>query len=344
MSHWWFCCKGGPRECLICSDDFNRPNSTDILPFVEKSGDWSIEDGALKAVDVGIAYCPTRHPVKTWTGIVQVKLVGMELGKKYEVLINYDPDGGSYESATLDCDGANTATLSLSSGDSIVVPYDPGDNTLTLCRAPNVLLANFGSHTIPAWDNVESPSPASRLYAGLRNPASGTIHFDDFTFWEHLATNPICPDCECNCEGYYPPKTLLATFLTEAEECSDFNGSEIPLEFERSGEGFRWRGIKTLPTCYPPFDYPEHIDWDLVLACYGTSPDQWMLENRAEPPTCCCVGWNYLGPPRGYGASPASYTCDPFQMEFGPFLADELFEEYPSTCEYRIVITEAPPV
>ncbi len=312
------CCCRKPRGCLICWDNFDRPNSDSILPFIEKTGDWSIDGNRLKEAggNDGLAYCPTKHPVETWTAVAHVTLVNMEVGNEYILFVNYDPVSGGFEGIKFVCDDENTGTLSIiDHGVSLSnIPYgDDGELTISLCRNLNAIWGENGKTDGYVYSTVERIDAPGRRYAGVKNPGENAVYFDNFRYEEHHATNADCDQCPCTCgvgfdggADYTLPRKLLVTLEVtgdDAPEWLDGETFEIELSYANSGE-ILWYGEGSLPDCSTG---SGSYLWKLSLYCRGTTP-KWELVIENEP----CIGGTY-------GREILSIVCDPIVLAFGPW-------------------------
>jgi len=271
----------------------------------------------------------------------------MQEGDEYILFINFDPDDPCapppcYEGVKFVCDNLNDGTLSLvgsgASHSQAGLSYpNGGDATLSLCRNHGGIYADISSASYYVWDCIDIGEEETGRYAGVENPGSSTVYFDDFVYQEHQATNPICNICNCECDDYCVPKTLLATFEASGSHCSALDGATISMPaLEGQQPDMVWGGTATLPGC----EEPETDDWELQLQCEGVPPEEWVLCNVLG--TCLGNGWEEdacSGNDR-WGRNPANTNCYPFSMRFGPF--DVELSGLGVVCVYYITVTEAP--
>jgi len=319
-------------------DEFDRSDSSDISPFVEKSGEWSIVDGKLKedGGNNGLAYCPTKHPVETWTAVANVTLMDLAVGNEYILFVNYDPVGGGFEGIKFVCDNEYTGTLSLVGYgiSASKIPYDSGEGSelvISICRNRNAIWGETSSVNAVVFSTIDQQGTPGRHYAGVMNPGENAVYFGRFSYLEHHATNPICDQCVCTCwpenvggEDVSLPRVVLATVVpTEGEFPEFLDGLTIELEVEYSTlDEIKWYGETYLPSCVTG---EGSYLCKMSLYCRAVTP-KWELVVEDDNCFGGTVGCELLG-----------ITCDPIVLAFGHrhvLIADDTFAD--------IVITVPP--
>jgi hypothetical protein len=355
------------RPCIICEDDFDRSNDTDISPFVEKSGDWSIDGNRLEEAGGanGIAYCPTIHPVVTWTAVAHVWLVNMASGNEYVLFVNYDPVAGDFEGAKFVCDDATYGTLSLvgsgGGSDSLSnIPYGPPDFDneilISICRNENAIWVENSNTIGLVYDLLDrSGDTEKQRYAGVQNPGANAVFFDDFRYEEHHSTNPICDCCWCLCGnrwggGFCPnfgaphvslPRTLLATFVVYGSDCPQWfidavDGLECTLTIYSCDQDYViWSGSVTGPN----EDNSGTETYYVYIYCWATET----IYGQFEMLVCSATMFGTCdAPPNGAGSgSPPDLdqtTCeaDAISIRFTNFGAPT------DDCYTDVIVTEPP--
>lgn len=360
------CCVEG---CVIVEDNFNRTNSTNIgSNWTEEAEDSEIANNVLVIPLDGLVVTQKKHFHKTM--LAWVDLPGLfsdgdftttaEVGDIYRVIVNYNEDDGTYYYGEYEVlsdgytaeirvgyhDGASDSTL-----DTDEVPVDPGAHQFTVCRNLNGIYAyDSQNEELQAWAIATSDNGGRK--AGLANKGSGQtgsiLEFDDFVWSEHYYTDPDCPKCGCECEGYPLKKTLTMTIVA-AGSCDCLNGEELEFNHQDDSGDFVWYSDTDTPLQDMFCDYS--LPWDLVLFC-DTSPSCYLMDGQfilvdrtgSGGPSYCDLGelWNATGGPLPGNAwtCPVSIQCNPLVITYGPFECYENEELQTGHCSYYLVITE----
>ena len=349
------CCCGHPG-CLIFEDDFNRPNSTNPgSNWLEDVGDSNIFNETLRLPAGARVICTVPHPERNATCYALVELKDIQEGDRYRLIVDYiddedDPLYDTYLFGEYVAGAGGVGILKVGSGVGNIVTYKHSvvsghmgaDDYLIVCRSQTGLYAAMSISTF-AWACVGLAGFGAYedrpWKAALENPGSSTVRFDNFEYWQHEHTNPNCPGCECDCEGWCVGKNLLLTFEAY-DDCGCLDAATIALawDVDRAAD-WVWNGAAELPHWECPEQFPKET-YEFDLKC-GATPEEWQL--RIVQFTGACAeepGWIHDG--GQVYAYPSSYTCHPFSLTFGPFTCSWSCEPSGCYCTYYIVITEQP--
>lgn len=324
--------------CLIGSDLFDRADNDTVEGWTEIDPNWRIlsnqlrEDGNYQSTIV----FDIPHPRFTSTGRASVEMVDIQEGKAYSLLLAYEDEdnwlGGTFIAGA---DGWGTIQAVERSGgvtavrDSYAVPYTPGEtDTLDVCISSSGIFVGKGSATSWAWACLAYEHTGRK--AALRNSSlSSAVDFDNFYFWQHLATNYKCPGCGCDCNGYCVPKTLTLT-ITAVGSCADcIDGETITLTYDPAEQPeFVWKGNRTL--CH----------WS------GEGTTDYIFEfHCGEDVEAGCIVWHLHINDTG-GCAPgimclASTECDPVELVFEPYICSgSAPPDPPPQCTLTFTVTE----
>lgn len=315
------CCCGG---CVICTDDFNRANSSNIYPFREQSGNWSTNNGTL--VESGnngaYAYCPVPHPFITPSCIAYVDILDVQVGDRPILFINHTP--GTTPSEYVKCyfnTGGKVAIQLVSGGYENT--WSPGGNysvgtdyTLRICSSVTGMYGGITSISKNLWMCPDN-RPIGR-YAGVGNHGTNQLKFDNFGYEEHYATDTDCQKCYCECGNVCLPYWMLLTISSNHPER---DGATVELEYEESADpNWQWYGEAWIWDCDEPTGTgtgtsSSSLEW-FRLYCPGEVPacgTKFGLEGSLFAAGCSTSNW---GP--GIECD-VTHNCDPLEIIFGPF-------------------------
>lgn len=234
--------------CAICSDDFNRADSSDISTgsdcgWTEVAGSaWDITSNQLRCTTAGIAICNTAHPDGDSSMIAEVDFKHDTSGSACDVLVGY-VDSDNYFYARYTVAGASGSIdirkKLLGVHSSLALLSSVTMNTSTLYTA-HVCVSDNGTITA-SLDGVVKKSAyfqtVTGTKAGLGATGSGTATFDTWVLTKsyHVASAASCEQCQpaaisaCqnstpeNCCLHAPPDEIdvtIPSFLTN-DECSN---------------------------------------------------------------------------------------------------------------------------
>jgi len=335
MPGWWpcpeCCFKGG---CVIQEDYFGRPDNTLLgSGWKEILEDSEIDNGQLLIPAGGIVMATRPNPFRSHTGHVWATMKAPTNGDKFRVLIQYDDDDDSFLFGECEVtDNNGSAWLRVGEGDktgsSIFHEIEAGtmgdkvDTVLSVCRSQTGIYAECEVSVI-AWECV--PPPVKKPWkSGLMNAGGGDLHFDNFQFLQHWLTDPDCPKCECDCDGYCVPKTITLTIFA-SDLCSCLDGKTVTLTW-RPGQlpEFVWQGSAMLQ---------DHLCTGTELHEYrltcADNPQDWTLECLQGPFCSACDDNGFFG-------KPDTYSCDPFVLEWLGGYCDESGGQQ---CGYAMKVT-----
>lgn len=363
------CCCDSERLCIICLDNFTRPDSDSIAPFLVEQEPCSISSNRLKVESGGWAYCPTRHPVVGWTAVLDIDLVNMASGNEYIFFVNFDPVEKDYEGVKVVCNDATFCTVSFypfGTGSLANIPYGPPDHnnemTWRICRNQNAIwVENSNTEGLLFAVLDRSEYDDKRRYAGVINLGSNDIYFGDFVYLEHHYTNPICDCCWCPCGaetggGFCPefgeihsslPRTVLATFSVSGSDCPQWfidavDGLEVELTVDDETYG---QSSQEYIVWYGSVEGPNETNtgnetYELWLYCHNTLPYEGQFQLCGASPTI-------FGPL--VGDLPDGATCSGIKEDdtvCEPLSLSYTFGEWAlpvgDDCWLDIIITEAP--
>jgi len=318
--------------CVIDSDDFNRSDSTSPgCHWEEASGGWEIKSNKLYEDGTGgMLITKTSSPVDTPACHAWVECLDTSSSHKYRIAVNV-VDEDNYAFAEWDCGTGNLRVGTVDNGTETVlhsyyVGYESGaDYTLSVCRSYTGIYAGLAINGVPisttAWYCI--PDNEGRK-AGIVNVNAQAAYFDDFLFTQHAydyeGENSLCGDCACECDQLCMPKNLV---LTINSSCGFRDGIQIALAIDDMElPDFVWHGSATIPH----WDGNTTNDVEFWLYCRtggGCYPNwQLCLDGYFED----CVGGQ--DPDSFEGCSPThggrgdcstSHTCDPLEINFGPY-------------------------
>lgn len=276
MSRRLCCC----RDCLICGPTIAGPAraltaSGDI--FHERVGDWEIQESstsewcvATSGTSDAVATCQTPHPADTPTCWAWTTIEDAQNGRKYRLIVNYDPTAGTYLYAEIETTSTTAFTFRLcSSGGGVLQEetgfgYSVGDQIeMSVCRT---LTGFYGSCTEMLGTTYTCVSGYEGRYAGVGSGNTSEVEFSAFLFYEHRYTLPQknCGTCSCECGGQPPdqvgwclPKVFKWT-ITAAGDCVCANGTEGVVEWEGwSTDPWQWSQTSpvTVAGCGVTYDW-----------------------------------------------------------------------------------------
>lgn len=318
------CCVQG---CAITSDDFNRANSTSIgSQWTEHVGDWEILSNKLTVGEVGLVRNHAINPYGTGNQVVNAKIHGMVTGTKHRIILQCDVTGTDYYYAEWYYIDATHMTFSLGSSSGGVLKTINGAPILdgTIIRASmtdgGILCMSDDASRLTVCTDSKTGK-----YTGLAAGSSSGATFDDYVFQAHYADNPLCPSCDCGCDGYCIEDDLVATF-EDLNQCPNLDGLTIPLT--NTGPikfGSDWyQGAAIL--CPGGVGGSENIQ--LRFGCTGTNSGMSDLRLSIEVGSFITVvgGFNFAFP------DPSASTCNPLALRYGPFTYGNVSGCYNTTC------------
>lgn len=313
----YVCC---PDSCYVTSDDFNRPDSTDLgCWWRERSGNWSVHTNRLRESGNAGALVIAETPAPEISFRVSAQSPNVPAGAVYRVVANY-----------LDDNNYHFAEFEFPTGRLIVRLYkrSGGVNTklkerqwdvnmvgnpqeLGVCFTEKIFSAGQKYEPYMAW--ITNPVPIQGGYrAGLGNGGGVQIEYDDFRLDEHYDTNPDCLICVCRCDDFPLPMDLTArcTFSGGLGDCQPV---DVPLQAVVPSEGWesneQWYGWATVDCsdCPDPLDpFTLHVIFRCESPC-GGDPDKhfWV--------------WAWATDVGGDGTAcnlPGGLNCDPVSIPF----------------------------
>jgi hypothetical protein len=333
-------------DCTILFDDFNR--ETLGSNWTVKSGSASIVDNKIELTTGTRVITTVQHPKQSVTGRVTAEVYGVASGTEHRVLVGYDVADDTHAWAEYRDTGTSGFHSVGEDGGAACEEVEIGNmsdgEVLGVCRGFDEVQGGISTPTARCCTGDDPKDAYTR--AGLENTGTETIQFDNFLWEEHYETNNNCKQCDCQCEGFCIPKTLILTFEASGD-CSCLDGYTISLPTEIAPPSCWWSGQRTL--CHPFAgcecwgDPGGTTNYYFKFNAEGATPDDFFLCLMEAGD--CVEGWGLPGGPSGcaYTSNPATYTCDPFSMTFGPFNCSTTCE--PSggcTCTYSLILTEAP--
>lgn len=333
------CCCG----CRICSDDFNRANSSSILPFIEHTGNWSIDSARLKEAgnSNAIAYCPTKHFYRTKSGVVWATVKSLQIGDRPIVFLNYHPGASSpteyvklYPAGSPNKCGVELVSGGYSSAWSPGFDYNPGDDfVMKICRSNEGVYGGVTSVSKNLYLCVEAESSPEPGYAGVANHGTSALYFDDFVFEQHYITNPHCENCGCECDGNCLGRFLTLTIVSDNP---NRDGTEIQLELDDTLDPlWEWYGAADVPNCSGSGSTENQFRFICKdeAASRGCDPGEYILTGVGFQGNCTTTDWTGT-------ACGTTYECDPLDIRFGPFTCS-FSGGSPPSCTETLIITES---
>jgi len=209
------CCDADP--CVLCADDFDRGDSTDIdtgssCGWTERSGAWEILSNRLRCTSSGVATCDTLQTGEQGN-YISVFIWADTAGDTAQVVVNLDQDAGS----PLDNYDYVEVTFSATVGQIRIMEIVSGG-------APNQLAATSANLNIPLSTTFElrvclrDGEIAARVIiggteytlstfldgdegtsVGLAASVSGNVEFNDWSYERNQNQNTSCNDCGAGC-------------------------------------------------------------------------------------------------------------------------------------------------
>lgn len=232
------CCCG---SCAICSDTFDRSDSTDIdtgstCGWTETAGGWEIVSNTLQVTSSktnAIALCDSQTHASSAAAKVTVDLRSTSNNDLLRVIVNY-VDSSNYHfvefkfgvassiftpAFTLYQRVAGTNTAIGTTG--VMATSASTTYTMTVCFASGVFSATVGSVT--ASHGVATPSAARSVGLGTGATAAGTISFDNFSVVHgRSSVNPTCDFC-----GFTPTCACCSSGTTSGEYVIDLGAATL---------------------------------------------------------------------------------------------------------------------
>lgn len=214
------CCDELTPECVIDSDDFDRANSTNLgADWSERAGDWSISSNELAISSANaLLRNENAHPDGTANHVVNVKVKFDTLGDKAQLVLAYTDDNNYL---AVEIEAGNTSNcgalrfFEVSGGTASQLGDDRqlpliDLNTLYEVQACYKEGASpsggqsgqlgarvFGSGGVARYFREVDVSAGTQAGLATGDTVSGTINFDDFTFYKHFtATDTTCARCD----------------------------------------------------------------------------------------------------------------------------------------------------
>jgi len=323
-------------QCLIFADNFDRADNASLgTSWTEyPSSAFEINTNRVRSVDGGIAICNVIHPTPSGSMVVSIETVDEHSGDVYDLLLNVK-DNLNYHRARFTINSSTTSTIELSIVVGGAVSVLKTETVLSLTGTSRVFTAMIADHEFCAtvqfglvsltWANTTLITGG--YYSGIGTPNTGLL-MDAFTFGHHLQTKAQCPSCVCQClERYIALR--LNVHMEGSGRMSPLN-CDFVIEWDRINQ--YWKGSATCCTVF----------WDLILNC-GAVHGDWDTKGLFNSSLQC------FGPgPSSY--APTNGSCDPFFLEFGPFLISATGDlacncdghTFPEAGSYTITITEIP--
>lgn len=268
------CC--GAQSCVLGSDDFNRPSSTEPGPkWRVLSGDADIVDNYIEVTGAGAKVATTIcHPAAYDLGslIATFTLVNVRTTSLFEVGVG-DPVNSPFRvqfvPSGMDTVNAKITVRVLGSAgwEESEVPWPVSNlgtsaNTIEnaqVCYEPKAILRG-GIGVVPRADTcIELQGWEAACYTVSGGPNVGNFFFtagsfDDFVFETTILDNWDCPSCGCFCFkrtgtekdwNCYPTVICLTLELATGTCDGGINGLTIPLyqgfaSTTRYPEKLRW--------------------------------------------------------------------------------------------------------
>jgi hypothetical protein len=329
------CCD---RDCLWFRDTFDRADALTLGPRWDHEEEaWEIFDQRARVVIPDEpAIITTPHPVPDGSMVVRVKTYDEQEGDVYDVLVNVVDDQNFYF-ARFTRNGTSDSSLSLHNFSSGVETTLRSETIISLTGTEREILVHIGegefcasvSFAVISGVVASAELKINGYYAGMRGSREG-LTFDDFRAYEHFATNQNCSYCACTCGGTYIPPVLMA-YLSGTGRMTGLD-CEIILRWDRVSS--YWEG--SIECC--------GTTWTLILNCDTSLPgDPLEMSLLVQTPSQACTVSSGGDDPR----FPASGSCDPFTLEFGPYnvtdgdLACTCGEPF-TTGTWSVTITAAP--
>ncbi len=244
------CCQG---DCLICEDDFSRPDENPVTGSWEAIGaaEWEVQDETLRHVVEGpiITTCrpvASTRPNTEYSIKMYFRLIDVADEDEFKVICGYI-DANNFHWIKLLIEGTSVwPEFMIRSGgvDTVLMdrlthpggipfPFDTVTNTWSakICYSENdwTIDASSGSND----DDIGNESQESETQwtltggggLGSLAPGLGPVgflfgEFDDFALHYHWEANVACDYCSCICrddddiDNYdHFPECLLATFI-----------------------------------------------------------------------------------------------------------------------------------
>lgn len=332
------CCQHA--GCTICSDTFTRAAGTNILPFIEEVGDWSIDNGQLKEAGTNgaRAYCPNRHRHLTDTGVVWATVKNVQEGDRPMLFLNHTPGSAPTEWLKLFFNASNKVAMQVGAKGS-VASWSPGgtysagtDYVMKICRTGQGIYGGVTSLSHLLYTCVEETASPTRRYAGVGNHGTQPVWFDDFVFQEHYTTDQNCEKCGCECDGTCLPQYLLVTLQSDNPAR---DGAEVQLKLDEAVDpAWEWYGEAEWHECQYGSSSGAGTGHVVGFRFYCNRPDLcssgWYMSSVDFQDACTTSDW-------GGGGCGVEWDCDPFEIRFGPYTCSFSGGDPPSCTETLIV-------
>lgn len=209
------CCDADP--CVLCSDNFNRSDSSDIdtgssCGWTERSGAWEILSNRLRSTSSGVATTDTLQP-GAQGNYISVTIWGDTAGDTAQVVVNLDHNAGT----PLDNYDYVEVTFSATVGQIRIMEIVGGgapnqlaattanlnialstDHTLLVCLRDGDIAAALTHGGTTTYLNTELDGDEDTS-VGLGSSTSGNVEFDDWSFERNKNQNSECNDCGASC-------------------------------------------------------------------------------------------------------------------------------------------------
>lgn len=279
------CCE----NCIIGSDNFNRPNNSNLGPkWIKVSGDAEIKDNHIEVVpNSKIATTACHNPLYTLGSLIaRFRLVNLRTVGLFEVGVG-DPSSSPWRvqfiPSLMDTPGAKITTRVFGSDgwEEAEIPWpisvfgtSANEMNAEVCYEPKAILrGSLG--VVPRVDaRIELLGWEDNCYPSISGAVGNFFwtagHFDDFEFETTILDKWDCPACGCFCFkrtgntkdwNGYPIVICLTLELTDImgpSDCLSLDNLTIPLyqgfaSTTKYPEKLRW--FSEILTCQTGFQY-----------------------------------------------------------------------------------------